>query len=141
MLFLCMLNTGFAGLLRLGKMTVSDNRQLRDFRKVVLRNSLTWVLHDFEFLLPAHKTDTAFEGNRVHIAKVVAPLTRNPSCQNIFVHAIHYFPCTPSFGFAQMECPQPVVVHSSPPEVLPSPHRGAFIAGRRCKPLICVRCL
>jgi hypothetical protein len=40
MLFLSMLNTGFAGLLRLGEMTVSDNQQLRDFRKVVLRNSL-----------------------------------------------------------------------------------------------------
>jgi hypothetical protein len=40
-LFLSMLNTGFPGLLRLGEMTVSDNPTLRDFRKVVLRNSLT----------------------------------------------------------------------------------------------------
>src|ERR1700729_2661172 len=33
MLFLSMLNTGFPGLLRLGEMSVSDNPQLRDFRK------------------------------------------------------------------------------------------------------------
>jgi hypothetical protein len=71
MLFLSMLNTGFSGLLRLGEMAISDNPYLRDFRKVILHNSLTWVDHDFEFLLPAHKTDTAFEGNRVHIAKIV----------------------------------------------------------------------
>jgi len=31
MLFLCMLNTGFLGLLCLGEMTVSDNLHLQDF--------------------------------------------------------------------------------------------------------------
>jgi hypothetical protein len=36
MLFLSMLNMGFPGLLRLGEMSVSDNLQLWDFRKVVL---------------------------------------------------------------------------------------------------------
>jgi hypothetical protein len=71
MLFLCMPNTGFPGLLRLGEMTVSDNPKLRDFRKIILRNSLTWVGEDYEFLLPAHKADTTFEGNRVHIAQII----------------------------------------------------------------------
>jgi hypothetical protein len=50
-----MFNIGFLGLLWLGEMTVSDNPQLQDFRKVILSNSLTWVDHDFEFILPAHK--------------------------------------------------------------------------------------
>ena len=40
LLFLSMLNTGFAGLLRLGEMAVSDNPHLRDFQKVVLHNTL-----------------------------------------------------------------------------------------------------
>jgi hypothetical protein len=62
MLFLSMINTGFPGLLRLGEMAVSDNLHLRNFQKVVLRSSLVWVGVDFEFLLPAHKTDTTFEG-------------------------------------------------------------------------------
>jgi len=67
MLFLCMLNTSFTGLLRLGELTVS-NPQLRNFRKVILRSSLKWVCNDYEFLPPAHKTDITFEGNHIHIA-------------------------------------------------------------------------
>jgi hypothetical protein len=70
-LFLSMLNTGFPGLLRLGEMAVTDHLHLRDFRKVVLRSSLEWIGRDFEFLLPTHKTDTIFEGNRVHIAQII----------------------------------------------------------------------
>jgi len=85
MLFLSMLNTGFPGLLRLGEMSVSDNPQLRDFRKVVLCNSLIWVGNDYEFLLPAHKTDTVFEGNRVHIAKIIDA----PDPRPIMMHYIH----------------------------------------------------
>jgi hypothetical protein len=34
MLFLCMLNTGFPGLLHLGEMAVTDNLHLRDFEKL-----------------------------------------------------------------------------------------------------------
>jgi hypothetical protein len=71
MLFLSMLNTGFPGLLRLGEMAVNNNPQLRDFRKIILRNSLNWVGNDYEFLLPAQKTDTTFEGNRVHISQII----------------------------------------------------------------------
>ena len=63
MLFLCMINTGFTGLLRLGEMTVSDTLHLRDSRKVVSHSSLSWVDNGYEFLLPAHKADTTFEGN------------------------------------------------------------------------------
>jgi hypothetical protein len=63
MLFLSMLNTGFPGLLRLGEMTINNNPHLRNFCKVVLQSSLKWIGTDFEFLLPAHKTDTMFEGN------------------------------------------------------------------------------
>jgi hypothetical protein len=71
MLFHCMINTGFTGLLRLGEMAVSDNPCLRDSRKVVSRSSLSWVENEYEFLLPAHKADTTFEGNRVHIARII----------------------------------------------------------------------
>ena len=35
-----MLNTGFAGLLCLGEMAISNNLHARDFRKVVLSNLL-----------------------------------------------------------------------------------------------------
>jgi hypothetical protein len=41
------------------------------------------------------------------LQKLLLPLTHNPSCQNIFVCVIHYFPCTPSFGFVRTERPRP----------------------------------
>ena len=49
MLFLSMVNTGFAGLLRLGEMAVSDSPKLRDSRKTILRTSLTWVDNEYKF--------------------------------------------------------------------------------------------
>jgi hypothetical protein len=55
----------------LGEMTVSDNPNIRDFCKVILQNSLTWLGRDYEFLLPAHKADTTFKGNCMHIAQIV----------------------------------------------------------------------
>ena len=66
-----MINTRFTGLLCLGKLAVNDNPWLRDFRKVVLRNSFKWVRSHYEFLLPTHKSDTTFEGNQVHIAQIL----------------------------------------------------------------------
>jgi hypothetical protein len=95
MLFLSMLNTGFPGLLRLGEMAVSDNPQLRNFRKVVLRNSLEWVGNDYEFLLPAHKTDTSFEGNRVHIAKIIGAPDPCPIMQRYISSRDQLFPLHP----------------------------------------------
>ena len=45
--------------------------EVAGFPKTTLRTSLTWVDNDYEFLLPAHKADTTFEGNRVHIAHII----------------------------------------------------------------------
>jgi hypothetical protein len=95
MLFLCMLNTGFPGLLRLGEMAVTDNLNLRDFRKVVLRSSLTWVGNDFEFLLPTHKTDTTFEGNRVHIAQIIGAPDPKPIMASYIRSRDRLFPLHP----------------------------------------------
>jgi len=71
MLFLSMLNMGFPMLLHLGEMFISDNSQLQDPCKVFLCNSLIWVGNDYEFLLSAHKSNTMFKGNCVHIAKII----------------------------------------------------------------------
>ena len=95
MLFLSMLNTGFPGLLRLGEMTVSDNPSLRDFRKVVLRSSLTWLGRDYEFLLPAHKADATFEGNRVHIAQIVGAPDPQPIMSRYIASRDKLFPLHP----------------------------------------------
>lgn len=66
-LFVSMLFVGFYGLLRLGEMTMSDSRSLRNPRKYARRSSVEWIAEGFAFWLPTHKTDTTFEGSRVVI--------------------------------------------------------------------------
>jgi hypothetical protein len=95
MLFLSMLNTGFPGLLRLGEMVVSDNPKLRNFRKTILRNSLTWVEKDYEFLLPAQKTDTMFKGNQVHISQVIGCPDPQPIMVRYILSCDQLFPLHP----------------------------------------------
>jgi hypothetical protein len=95
MLFLCMLNTGFPGLLRLGEMAVNDSPKLRNFRKVVLRSSLKWVGNDYEFLLPTQKTDTTFKGNRVHIAQIIGAPNPHPIMKRYLCSRDQLFPLHP----------------------------------------------
>ena len=95
MLFLCMINTGFTGLLRLGEMTVSDTLHLQDSRKVVSRSSLSWVDNGYEFLLPAHKADTTFEGNRVHIAHIINAPDPQPFMKCFITSRNRLFPLHP----------------------------------------------
>lgn len=66
-LFVAMLVTGFFGLLRLGEMTFPNDTSLQNWKKVVRRNTVK--LHDnlYEFILPGHKADRFFEGNRIII--------------------------------------------------------------------------
>jgi hypothetical protein len=68
LLFTALLITGFHGLLCLGEMTFPDSSYLRDWRKVTKRSSLVLQQHQYEFLLPAHKADRFFEGNKVLIS-------------------------------------------------------------------------
>ena len=95
MLFLAMINTGFAGLLRLGEMTISDSPHRRDCRKLISRSSLSWVDNEYEFLLPAHKADTTFEGNRVHIARIINVPDPQPLMTRFLTSRDHLFPLNP----------------------------------------------
>ena len=95
MLFLCMINTRFARLLGLGEMTVSDTSHLWDSRKIVSRSSLSWVDNEYEFLLPAHKADTTFEGNRVHIAQIINTPNPQPFMKRFITSCDCLFPLHP----------------------------------------------
>ena len=95
MLFLCMINTGFTGLLRLGEMTVSDTLNLQDSCKVVSRSSLSRVNNEYKFLLPAHKADTTFEGNRVHIACIINAPDPQPFMKHLITSCDCLFPLHP----------------------------------------------
>ncbi|KIK52316.1 hypothetical protein GYMLUDRAFT_128557, partial [Collybiopsis luxurians FD-317 M1] len=66
-LFTAVLLTGTCSLLRLGELTVPDNPALRNFCKVVGRDSVEVDKSSFLFWLPFHKADWLFEGNRIVI--------------------------------------------------------------------------
>ena len=69
LLFKTMLLTGFFALMRLGELTFPDEFRLRNWRKVTKRSSVVVTAEQYEFLLPAHKADRFFEGNRIIIKK------------------------------------------------------------------------
>ena len=68
LLFVSMFLSGFFALLRLGEITFPDDLTIRDWRKVVRRSSVQLHPNYYEFLLPAHKADGLFEGNRVIVS-------------------------------------------------------------------------
>lgn len=73
-------------------MTVSDNPKLRDFWKVVLCSSFTWMGTEYKFLLPAHKADTTFKRNRVHIACIIDAPDPHPIMSYYLRLQDHLFP-------------------------------------------------
>lgn len=70
LLFKTMLITGFFALMRLGELTFPDEVRLRNWKKVSKRSTVQVSAEQYEFLLPAHKADPFFEGNRIIIKKV-----------------------------------------------------------------------
>jgi hypothetical protein len=69
LLFLAMLNTGFFALLRLGELTFPDDPDLQNWRKITKRTSVSVQPELYSFLLPAHKADKFFEGNKIIVTK------------------------------------------------------------------------
>ena len=69
LLFVAILLTGFFALMRLGELTFPDDKSLRDWRKLTKRASV--IIHPdyYEFLLPHHKADRYFEGNRIIVRR------------------------------------------------------------------------
>ena len=68
LLFLSMLLTGFFGLLRLGELVFPDEASLQNWKKVTRRNTVGIRDDLYEFLLPGHKADRFFEGNKIIIS-------------------------------------------------------------------------
>jgi hypothetical protein len=65
LLFVSMLLTGFFALMRLGELTLPDDKSIQDWRKIIRRTSVALNDKFYEFHLPHHKADRYFEGNRV----------------------------------------------------------------------------
>lgn len=66
-LFLALLVTGFNGLLCLAELSMPDAKKARNWWKITRRTTVEWIPEGYAFFLPAHKADTAFEGNKVII--------------------------------------------------------------------------
>ena len=78
LLFVSQLLTSFFALMRLGELTVSDDKSLFDYRKITSRTSLSLSADDYRFFLPSHKADKFFEGNIVivqHHTGTIDPLS------------------------------------------------------------------
>ena len=69
LLFVCMLLTGFFALMRLGELSLPDDKTLHDWRKVTRRSSVRVQADQYGFQLPHHKADRYFEGNWVIVRK------------------------------------------------------------------------
>ena len=69
LLFKAMLLTGFFALMRLGELSFPDEKRLHNWKKVTKRSSVIVAGDQYEFLLPAHKADPFFEGNRIIVKK------------------------------------------------------------------------
>ena len=69
LLFKAMLLTGFFALMRLGELSFPDEKRLRNWKKVTKRSTVIVASDQYEFLLPAHKADPFFEGNRIIVKK------------------------------------------------------------------------
>ena len=78
LLFVSQLFTGFFALMRLGELTIPDDKKLFDHRKITSRTSVSLSDNDYRFFLPSHKADKYFEGNTViiqHHSTVLDPLS------------------------------------------------------------------
>jgi hypothetical protein len=69
LLFVSQLLTGFFALMRLGELTVPDDKSLFDHRKFTSRTSVSVSHNDYRFFLPSHKADKFFEGNTIIIQR------------------------------------------------------------------------
>lgn len=67
LLFLAIMFCSFHGLLRIGESVWPDSRKLQDYRKVVRRCTVNVTDSSFSYLLPSHKADRLYEGNKVLI--------------------------------------------------------------------------
>ncbi len=74
-----------------------DSKKARNWRKVVRRTTVEWLPEGYAFFLPAHKADTAFEGNKVIIPTTTRPhIQSSPSFPSILSSQRRSASCPPS---------------------------------------------
>ncbi|CAL1707955.1 unnamed protein product [Somion occarium] len=94
-LFLTQLLTGFHALMRLGELVWPDQTHLRDTRKLSLRHLVDITDSSYSFLLPSHKADAFFEGNRILVHTTLRTPHALPAFTSYLRSRDHLFPCRP----------------------------------------------
>lgn len=74
-LFVAMLITSFHGIMRIGELTLPEDKSDQDWRKVIRRSSVKLEGNNFQFLLPGHKGDKLFKGSQV-VIRILDPSSR-----------------------------------------------------------------
>jgi hypothetical protein len=69
LLFVSQLLTGFMALMRLGELTIPDDKSIVDYRKITSRSSVSVTQSDYGFTLPSNKVDTIFEGSAILVQR------------------------------------------------------------------------
>ncbi len=134
-LFLTILVTGFNGLLHLAELSMPDSKKAHNWRKVVRRTTVEWLPEGYAFFLPAHKADTAFEGNKVIIPSDDDP-TFNPLpvFPSILSSQRRSAPCPPCLvGNRSQKCPHAHLVYEKTATNIPrQENRRTIDASRGC---------
>jgi hypothetical protein len=67
LLFLAIADASFHALMRIGENVWPDRHLLQDYRKVIMRRTVSTSADSVGFILPGHKADRLFEGSHVLI--------------------------------------------------------------------------
>lgn len=94
-LFLAIAFTSFFGLMRLGESVWPDKVLLRDYAKVTRRTSVLLEDSSYSFLLPGHKADRLFEGNRILISSSTCGTTPLNIFRSYLTRRDSLFPLNP----------------------------------------------
>lgn len=100
-LFVSIMLTSFHGLMRLGENVWPDKASLQDYRKVIMRSTVSTTKDSFSFLLPSHKADRLYEGNRILIHRTNSGDDPVLAFQQYLSSRNHLFPMKPELWLSQ----------------------------------------
>ena len=81
--------------MRLGELTVSDDKSLFNRRKITSQTLVSLSNNDYRFFLPSHKADKFFEGNNVIIQRHFGSIDPLTFFKKYLKSRNHLFPFSP----------------------------------------------
>ena len=103
-LFIALLLTAFHALMRLGELVFPDKKNLRNYRKIVLRHSVSILSDRYSFFLPYHKGDRFFEGNTIVVQHTNTPTDPYQPFLTYLGLRDRHFPLNPELWLTSKGC-------------------------------------